>query len=343
MKKVLKDFFQTNLHKKIDGIGVFVYNDYNTYDSSDPHIEECFDEFECREVEEAFEELFIKTYIYPNEESFINDLSRLKNSKVFVYSMAQNITGYSRRALIPAICEYYDFCNLSADTYTSVIGVNKRASYTLLSNFSNYFPHTSFISYYNLESINKLLETHKDRIIIKPDCESCCIDVKIFNKIDAGLIFNYCKNMLKKYKYLILQDFIVGREVGITVVKFNNRYISLRPIEIKYRSNKDYLTNLDSRYTNLDFIFTDVPHEVEDIAISIANELDFTSISRFDFRICSDDKFYLFDISPTPTMSKGSSCNLAFIDAVDGDYKSVYQFLVFNTLFKPALDSTEHN
>ena len=342
MNKKIKEFFYANKYSKIDGLGVFVYNDYNTYHSSDPHIEECFDMYECQEVRDAFEEIFTKTMLYPSEEKFIIDLEFLKHKNVFVYTMAQFTRGYASRALIPALCEYYGFKNVNADTYTSVIGVNKKCELKLAGDFNKFFPFTNFISFDNINDLTSILKMHSSRIVIKPDCESCCIDVQVFYKDCVLEIEKYCKNLLRKYKYLILQDFIVGREIGVTVVNLMGEFIALKPVEIIYKSNKDYLTNLDSRYNNLTFKFTQELPEMSKIAIEIAKELDFTGISRFDFRLCEDNNFYLFDISPNPTMSKGSSSNLAFIDAVDGDYKSIYQFLVFNSL-KPPFNSSKHN
>lgn len=343
MIEELKTFFNNNLGKKINGIGVFVYNGYNTYSSSDPHIEECFDKYEAQEVYDAFDEIFEEVLLYPSEESFISSLNYLKNKTVYVYTMAQFTKGYARRALVPALCEYYGFTNINADTYTSVIGVNKKTTFALLPQFDKYFPKTDYISKENISDLYALLKNHSKRIIIKPDCESCCIDVEVFDKSDFDGVFCHCSKLIQKYKFLILQDFIEGREVGLTLVNFENNFVALQPIEIKYKTYKDYLTNIDSRYTNLDFVFSDIDSKIKNTAIQIAKILEFTGISRFDFRICDDGSYYLFDISPNPTLSGGSSCNLAFINAVDGNYKSIYQFLAFNSLLKPSLNTAEHN
>lgn len=338
--KLLKKFE----NQKYDATGVFVYNDTNTYENNDPHIEECYDGIFIQEVKEAFQSIFNDVLLCPSEHFFINILPELiKKSNVYVYTMAQNIEGYGRRSLIPALCEYYGFTNVNADTYTSVIGVNKQIAFTLLRKYKKYIPRTIYISNKNILQLKTKLLKSSEKVIIKPDCESCCIDVKVFLKNDFIEIKKHCEKLLLKYNFVILQDFKDGDEIGITVLKYGNKYFSLNPVRLTYESDKKYLTNLDSRYGN--FTLTPLAHipKLEEYAIKFAEELNFDGVSRFDFKVCENQNFYLFDISPNPTVSFESSCNVAFIKTFDSDNKGIYQFLAINSvLFKPPFNTTKH-
>ncbi len=329
--------------QKYDATGVFVYNDFNTYKNDDPHIEECYDGIFIQEVKEAFQSIFKNVLLCPSEQFFINLLPELiKNKKVYVYTMAQNIEGYSRRSLIPALCEYYGFININADTYTSVIGVNKQIAFKLLNKYEKYMPHTIYISNKNISQLKTLLLDSSEKVIIKPDCESCCIDVEVFLKDNFVGIKKHCDKLLLKYNFVIIQDFKEGDEIGVTILKYGNKYFSLYPVKLTYENSINYLTNLDSRYNN--FTLTPLCHipKLEEYSIKFAEELNFSGVSRFDFKV-DNNNFYLFDISPNPTISLESSCNLAFIKTFDSDNKGIYQFLAINSiLFKPSFNTTKH-
>lgn len=332
------------LKNKYNGTIIFVYNDYNTYPSCEPHIEECYNDYEIQEVYDSFSKIFQKVILCPSEKAFIELIPKLEDkNNIYVYTMAQNVSGYSRRALIPALCEYYGFININADTYSSVIGVNKKTTYNLLVNYKQYLPYTFFIDNNNINKLTLLLRNSSERVIVKPDCESCCIDTKVFNRKHFQEIELYCLELLKKYTFLIIQDFILGEELGVTIIKYNNEYYSLSPVKLEYLNGKDYLTNLDSRYNNFTLTPLEEFSELEKLTIQIAKELGFSGVSRFDYKLDKNNNYYLFDISPNPTITGGSSCNLAFKKKFNSDNEGIYQFLAISAiLFKPSFNSTKH-
>ena len=112
---------------------VFVYNDYNTY-INDPHLEECFDEEEVRTILDSVSDIFETILHFASEREFIEWCYAKETFKdhVYVYTMAQYIEGFSRRTLVPAICQYFGFININADAYMSAIGCNKKTMFNFL-------------------------------------------------------------------------------------------------------------------------------------------------------------------------------------------------------------------
>lgn len=123
-RNILKDFFEYMEGKRypIDAYFLFVHNDYNTY-SDDPHIEECFDIEETHEILDSVSDIFSTVSAIGSEKDFLEWIYIHENisKNVYVYTMAQNVNGFGRRTLIPALCQYYGFYNLNADAYMSAM------------------------------------------------------------------------------------------------------------------------------------------------------------------------------------------------------------------------------
>lgn len=326
--------------KRINAVFVFVYNGYETY-LDDEHLEECYTEDEKNEVIVALTSIFEETMSFSSEDEFIVQCNKLKQMKkqIFVYSMAQNITGYNRRTLIPALCDYYGFININADAYMSALGCNKMTMFKLLSQpkFDEYMPKTLFLTRNQPYVCDEILSILGKDIIIKPNCESCCIGVKILKDANADILQNTLNESLSMYQNLIVQEFIPGKEIGITVFHHNNTYYALQPIEIVFNQDKDYLEHIDSYYDNYQLKPYHCPDELLLKCEEMSRELEFECITRFDFRF-NGDRYFLFDISPNPTLNDFSSCNYAVRNTFKTDFRGVYKLLAYEKidLFKPT-------
>ena len=344
-ENILKNFFDEMEKKKypVNGIFVFVYNDYNTYMDDDPHLEECFDDAEVHEIMDSVCDLFKETVTLSSEKAFVNWCcqNNRTDKKVYVYTMAQYINGFGRRTLIPALCEYYGFINLNANAYASAIGCNKKTMYNLLSinNLSNMLAPTIFInqlSEINYEEVCSKLGTH---IILKPISESCCIDTAILKDFTEKDLILYVTKLIAQYGHAMIQKYISGKEIGITVFSHNNSMYTMAPMQIVFAQGKEYLTHTDSFYGNYQLEVCDVSDELLDACKKMSTSLEFYCTTRYDFRF-DGENYYLFDVSPNPTVNGYTSSNFAARTTLQCDHRGILRLMAYEkiALFEPSFN-----
>ncbi len=343
--KEFYDYMEQQKHR-INAVFIFVYNDEETYDN-DPHLEECFDNVEVHEILDSVSDLFEEILSFGSEKDFISWVCSKRNftKKIYVYTMAQNIEGYSRRTLIPAICEYFNFININASAYMSALGCNKEAMYKLLdaNHFSKLLAPTIFFDNLSKVNYNDITSILGEHIIIKPINESCCIDVFVLNNYSYNELIQKVSYLLSKYKKIMLQKFIPGKEIGITVFFHKKNHIALEPIEIVFSNGKQYLTHDDSFYGNYQLQSYTVPDLILMQCEAMSKTLGFDCVTRYDFRIDHNHQYYMFDLSPNPTINGFTSCNFAARASLNCDHRGILRLMVYEKLylFEPSFNRTK--
>ena len=350
IKLLCNDFYS---HGKLgkDYAIIFVYN--NTDNADDFHRTECVYPIEQQMIEQSFRKIAQFVYSFNSEIAFIKAIDQIKfnHTYLLVYSMAQNVDGVGRRALIPLLCKYYNIINVGSDEYASFLSGDKRLMHKLLENNSElHFPKTVYINKYNVKSIENMIhQIPVGRYIVKPIDESASIGVKLIElcsdnskQIYADLL-EYSEN----YSSFCIQEYIDGYEVEVPIIKIGQDYFCPGVCRIVFEDNINYL---DYDTVGLDsYGFTRYPYSDAEIisdAVSVAKNLQFNCISRIDFRIMSDIP-YIIDIGANPTISTHSSTNYLFKN-LSGDESSVYHLLVIRALmqeglFKPSFNQTKQN
>lgn len=347
-KNLIKAFYDEMEAKKypIDAIFAFVYNDYETYDN-DPHLEECFDEQEVHEILDSVSDLFDITLSFSSEKKFILWCSQQQTftKNVYVYTMAQYISGFSRRTLIPAICQYYGFINLNADAYMSAIGCNKKTMYHLLTNnnLSQFLAPTFFCDTIDEINYKQIYQQLGEHIILKPINESCCIDTFILRNYTKEELLDSANIIIDKYGYLMVQKYIRGKEIGITTFCHKQEIHTLEPVQIVFSEGKTHLTHEDSFYNNYKLQTCNVPNDLLEACKKMSQTLSFYCTTRYDFRF-DGKNYYLFDLSPNPTVNGYTSSNIAARTTLNSDHRGILRLMAFEkiSLFEPSLDRT-HN
>ena len=344
----LKDFYDYMESKQypIDAIFVFVYNDYNTY-IDDPHLEECFTDVEVHEILDSVSDLFQETQAFSSEKSFIQwcTTQTILDKKVYVYTMAQYVEGFGRRTLIPSLCQYYGFININADTYMSALGCNKETMYKLLetNGMSEILAPTVFLNSFEDINYNEIRLKLGEKIVLKPINESCCIDMTVLADYSENDLCCYTQKLINKYGHAMIQKYINGDEIGITVFYHNRKMYTLPPIQIVFPYKKKYLTHTDSFYGNYQLANYNVPQEILELCKRISYKLEFFCTARYDFRF-DGEKYYLFDLSPNPTVNGYTSSNYAARSALECDHRGILRLMAYEkiALFEPSFNRT-HN
>ncbi|PXX75830.1 ATP-grasp domain-containing protein [Dielma fastidiosa] len=327
----------------------FVYNNPDSIHDT-LHISECVMPSERDMIINSFESVCKVVKPFASELEFIKNIPMLKHDfkEVFVYSMAQDVTGVGRRCLIPLLCDYLDFRNINADFQSCYLGGNKKAMYEILSQNKNlHFPFTIFVS--SIEEITMTVNhLNEGKYLVKPNDESAGIGIKLINisSETRNSVINLLQDYIKKYTIFCIQEFLCGDEVEVPLLYFNHDYFCPGSCLILKDPDTlflDYNTVALERYHFSNYS-SHLNDQIQEQSIAVANTLKFKGISRIDF-IISNNKPYIIDIGPNPTISTHSSTNYLFKNAFFNNEESIYILLLLSFLsqidsFKPSLNAT---
>lgn len=302
------------------------------------HSVECITSIESDFIRNSFKSVVKDVYLFNSENMFISSISEIKEnySNVLVYSMAQNINGVGRRSLIPLLCDYYHLINIGSSFLESTISGNKRLMHKILEkDFSSILPKTYFCSKTtNFDNISLEL-FDMESIILKPIDESASIGVKLIKNIIHNDLVGILKNYATTYPEFIIQEFISGRELEVTLVFDGNQYYCPGIAEII--SDHEYLSYDVIGMEDYDFsCYTEEHFErIISVAKSAARTLGFKTICRIDF-ILDNTNLYIIDLGSNPTVSGFSSSNFIFTNQFKNN-GAIYKILPYLALYKNNL------
>lgn len=328
---------------------VFVYNEENLIEDEE-HASECITSIEKNMIINSFRKSVQFVYSINGEDSFINMLPNIKkmHKYVFVYSMAQNITGVGRRSLVPLLCDYYKLNNIGSDFYPSTLGGDKELMYKLIDPYVNSrIPFTVYVN--KSANLKEILNKIKPGIyILKPNDESASIGVKKIQILTANdrCTLKQLSAYQKKYSKFCIQEYIDGPEIEVPLLFYEQEYYCPGCVEIVNSNSSgflDYDTVKMDNYTFKEYK-SDLSADLINCSKIVARVLKFNTICRIDFRI-KDNIPYIIDIGANPTISFHSSTNYIFREHFN-DKSAVYQLLLFIGLnkiglFKPSFDKAK--
>ncbi len=176
---------------------------------------------------------------------------------------------------------------------------------------------------------NKIKKILGYPVVIKPKNEGSSVDVFICSKLN--LIRNL--NKLKKYKEILIEQFIPGREIQAAILG-NKKLgaIELKPkrkfydYEAKYNSNAKTKHIIPVTLTKKKF------KELMDISLKVHKLLGCRGVTRSDFKFFRN-KFYLLETNTQPGMTK-----LSLVPEI-----SLHKGINFIKLIKLLLDDASTN
>ncbi len=148
---------------------------------------------------------------------------------------------------------------------------------------------------------NKISET---KFIIKPVDEGSSLGVEIFNKLSK---INKRKiiNLLKRYKILIQEPYIEGKEIQTAVI--GNKAIGSVEI-IPKRKFYDYKAKYLPSAKTLHLIPPKIPKKVDKkikkIALKAHKVLKCKGVTRSDFRVTKNNSIFILETNTQPGMTK---------------------------------------
>ena len=173
-----------------------------------------------------------------------------------------------------------------------------------------------------ISDINNKISDSK--FIIKPSNEGSSFGVKIF-KSNTKSQSKIIKKLLKRYKTLIQETYIEGKEIQTAVL--GNRPIGSVEI-IPRRKFYDYKAKYSSAAKTKHIIPPNISkhlhNKIMKIALKAHRALNCRGVTRCDFIILPNDKIYLLEINTQPGMTKlslvpeiAARFGLSFINLID--------------------------
>ncbi len=292
-------------------------NDYENFSVKS----EYFSDKELDEITTGFQSLGCTVDLSTSEQEFIVKLSNNSFKKYgalypIVYYSTGAGTGKSRSAVVPSLCSLYNLANCSNDTYTSCLLENKVHLFNLLHYYGFSIPRTW---YYDREKGWLNGQPLKDLLLIaKPAYESSSIGVtdksvsEYTNEFQTHI--HFLSDSLKQP--ILVQEFIKGYEVEVPLFDIGNPFTPMAVgIKIKNTENlgSDFLTYdkvYGDQYTfySFDKFNPSLSEELKKTAKHSFLKLNLSGMTRVDFRVTEEGRFYIMDYNNNPHLTLFHSC-----------------------------------
>lgn len=325
--------FVTNVNGKTQ------IKDYNF--TEDSILTEYFTEDEYNTILNAIREIGFYVKVFFNEIEFINYINNENNDdNIIVFNLARNGKGLCKKALIPAFCEFYDISHTGSNAYAVCLGRHK-------------FHYNKLLTSFNLNVVKSWLYSKQGwlfnekppqgtKIIIKPTFESASRGVRNTS------IFTYESDdtKLKELYYefeqdIIAQEFIEGYEIQVPIIMNNCIPTAVDVIGV----SMDNSLCLDDRIITYDIAFTEkynfykfnlcdykTKNSILETSEKIATVLGMENYGRCDYRLTTDGKFYLTDVSTHPYLIYHSAFAFLF-ERLGYKYSDIFAYIIGNTIY----------
>ncbi len=179
----------------------------------------------------------------------------------------------------------------------------------------------SFKNNFNIKRItNKIDKNLKFPVVLKPINEGSSVGVYICNKKN----FNSNLTKLKKFKDILIEKYIPGREIQAAILgKKKLGIIELKPKRKFYDYKAKYSANAKTEHIIPVNLSSKNLNKINSIAMKAHKLLKCRGVSRSDFRFYNN-KFYLLELNTQPGMTSLSLVpeiarykNISFIELIE--------------------------
>lgn len=244
----------------------------------------------------------------------------------------------NRMALVPAICESMSVIYMGADVYNRIVFQDKNLTKTFIKKFNILSPQSILVN--DMEDLY-LVKSLKFPLVIKPNYEGSSIGISNKNiAYNLEEVKNLTSELLTIFQQpLLIEEFIGGKEVNITLVG-NNQNVEIFEVvedvnledEDFFNSNLYTLENKQLYYEkfNHKIVTSDFNTETKQNIITMYQHMGKIDYIRVDGKI-HNNQFYLLELTPDPYCAIGSSFAKGIMQ--NGyDYEQAIGLLIQNSL-----------
>lgn len=318
----------------------------NEYIDQYDYSTEFFSEEELMDYIDALESLGIYRDISYGEDDFVHKISQNYFEKYpQKYKIVFNTTGSkrirSRSTLIPALCELVNLRYASSDILTCSLLENKVHANSLLAHYG--FPIPKSWTYHPVYGWMAARPPENIKLIIKPAAESASIGVTDHSIGYYSETFDYLIKELSNtlLEPVIVQEFIEGWEVETPVLNIHGP-LALPPMGIELNGekylNRQFLSfetiySDQYNYYRFDCVSDSVSYSIMKIAEKSYRFLDLCGTVRVDFRVQSDNHFYITDYNNSPHLTRFHSVAKSMM-SLGFNYQDLFCLLLYNALLQ---------
>ena len=231
--------------------------------------------------------------------------------------------------------EYFKIPYTHSGILSSMNSMDKIVSKKIFKKKNIRTPHhieLNSINYFNILKEEKILQSGLSYpLILKPSNEGSSIGVKIcknFTELKKNVT-----ELIKKYKTLIVENFIGGQEIQVAVINGKSLgAIELKPKRKFYDYKAKYSKSAQTQHLMPANLSNKKYKEVLDLAKKAHNALQCRGLTRSDFKF-EDNKFYLLEINTQPGMT-----DLSLVPEI-----AKYVNISFQKLVKNIIDDASNN
>lgn len=275
------------------------------------------------EIIRSFQDLGMTVKAFFSEHEFVEAIGRREHDSgtrhKVVFSTAEGGTGLGRRVLIPALCNLVSVPFVKSGAHASSVVQHKFHSAAVLQQLGIRVPGTW--QFKDARWSGGLEPPQGSRVIVKPTYESTCIgiDEESVQIVDHGFA-SFVEGKTRAFAQpVVVQEFISGEEVGVPIARVGATY-ALPAIAFRRADGEPYGRdpktfrdeNVDRNRSHAVFDPPRAQREaLFDAAIRTFDGLEMRGVGRVDFRVDSDGRAWVFDISDAPPPLGGTSYALA--------------------------------
>ncbi|MBM9589343.1 D-alanine--D-alanine ligase [Leptospira sp. 201903075] len=276
-------------------------------DLYDPNTPELCQEWESEETVQNMEKVIrelgydVAILSHPSEiASVLSGIPRGERENWIVWNLVEGYHSPNREAYIPALCEYLAVPHTGSSAAVQTLTLDKYKTKLFLKSFG--IPTTESWLVTDPEWIPK----DQFPLFVKPNGEGSSLGIGEGNRIDS--LSDWARvtpPLLEKYKSLLLETYLSGRELTIAVLGNQGNYKVTPPAFVDYPGSvySDLVKSKESFVESLDFsVPEDLSNSLKDYSSKIAELLGCSGYIRLDFKLEKDLPF-LLEVNATPGFS----------------------------------------
>lgn len=281
---------------------------------------EYFSDEEFEQIVSMFSSLGLTTDYFTYEDDFFSYVIEYMPRDLLVYNAAQSGAGPGRKSLVPAFCNLHGIPCTGSNAYVVSLCRHKYHINQILAQAGIRVPQTWLFSNRWLVGRHPPLNM---QVLLKPIYESASIgidntSIQFYGPQADQLIF---QRMEQYHQPIIAQEFISGYEVEVPLLSVNGAICKLPPIGISVDGKHDLgneILNYEriyfDQYSFYDFAAEkyEISQKICQCAAEVVQILGMEGLCRVDFRVRTDESYYVTDVSTNPHFIAHSSVNSAF-------------------------------
>lgn len=262
-------------------------------------------------VKEVLERCGHKVILVGNYKKLLDCLMR-ESTFDMIITAAEGIKSRNRESWIASICELHNLPCAGSDAYTLIVTLDKILT-KLIANYLH-VPTPKFVEIARLDDIETLSFNYP--AILKPNYEGSSMGVALINCKED--LHKHAKLLLEKYSdKLILEEFIPGKEITVSIVEKNGSPYVFGMVESLQHDDKImpiYSSEIKRIYgckKILPRISDETALLLKNYALKMYSYLKCSDYCRIDFRLDKNDNPYLLEVTPLPALSETASFMMA--------------------------------